>query len=84
MPTLGFARPGAWLAALIKPQFELDPDSISKGGIVRDQALRGRATESVSAAVATSPGWRALGVIPSPILGGSGNEEFLIGARRDG
>jgi 23S rRNA (cytidine1920-2'-O)/16S rRNA (cytidine1409-2'-O)-methyltransferase len=28
-------------------------------------------------------GWRVLGVIPSPILGGDGNAEFLLGAIRD-
>jgi 23S rRNA (cytidine1920-2'-O)/16S rRNA (cytidine1409-2'-O)-methyltransferase len=83
-PALPLTRPGAWLAALIKPQFELDPGSIGKGGIVRDEALRRRATEKVSAVLAATPGWRVLGIIPSPILGGSGNEEFLIGARRDG
>lgn len=73
----------AWLAALIKPQFELDPDSIGKGGIVRDAAARCVAVERVTDAIKAQPGWRVLGVIPSPILGGSGNEEFLIGARRD-
>ena len=33
--------------------------------------------------VAAQPGWRVLDVIPSPIAGGSGNEEFLLGAVRD-
>jgi 23S rRNA (cytidine1920-2'-O)/16S rRNA (cytidine1409-2'-O)-methyltransferase len=33
--------------------------------------------------IAAQPGWRVLGVIPSPIAGGSGNEEFLLGAVRD-
>ncbi|HPG89388.1 MAG TPA: SAM-dependent methyltransferase, partial [Hyphomicrobium sp.] len=79
---LDLGGPGAWLAALIKPQFELDPDSIGKGGIVRDAAARQLATEKVAAAIAGHPQWRVLGIIPSPILGGSGNEEFLIGARR--
>lgn len=83
-PVLPLTRPGAWLAALIKPQFELDPDSIGKGGIVRDEALRQVATEKVVAMLTATPGWRVLGIMPSPILGGSGNEEFLIGARRDG
>lgn len=73
----------AWLAALIKPQFELEPDSIGKGGIVRDAAARQKAVERVKDAIAAQAGWRVVGVIPSPILGGSGNEEFLIGARRD-
>ena len=71
------------VAALIKPQFELEPDSIGKGGIVRDEAARQIAVERVRSAIQQLPGWRVIGVIPSPILGGSGNEEFLIGARRD-
>lgn len=80
---MSLAHETAWLAALIKPQFELEPDSIGKGGIVRDAAARQAAVERVKKTVEAQRGWRVLGVIPSPILGGSGNEEFLIGARRD-
>lgn len=80
---LQLTQPTAWLAALIKPQFELEPDNIGKGGIVRDAAARQIAIEHVRNAIQKLPGWRVIGVIPSPILGGSGNEEFLIGARRD-
>lgn len=79
---LKLTKETAWLAALIKPQFELDPDSIGKGGIVRNAEARGVAVDRVTEAIKAQPGWRVLGVIPSPILGGSGNEEFLIGARR--
>jgi 23S rRNA (cytidine1920-2'-O)/16S rRNA (cytidine1409-2'-O)-methyltransferase len=39
--------------------------------------------ELVRAWVAAQPGWRVLDVIPSPIAGGSGNHEFLLGAVRD-
>lgn len=78
------AVPGAFLVCLIKPQFELEPDDIGKGGIVRDEAARARAVENVRAFVAVQIGWRVLGVIPSPIAGGSGNLEFLIGAVKDG
>lgn len=81
---LKLSSPGAWLAALIKPQFELDPGSIGKGGIVRDANARRLATEKVAGEISAHPQWRVLGIIPSPIFGGSGNEEFLIGARRDG
>lgn len=73
----------AWLAALVKPQFELEPENLGKGGIVRDAQARQLAVERVKSTIEAKPGWRILGVIPSPILGGSGNEEFLIGARRD-
>jgi 23S rRNA (cytidine1920-2'-O)/16S rRNA (cytidine1409-2'-O)-methyltransferase len=81
---LALARPGAWLVALIKPQFEAGRAAVGKGGIVRDPAARERAVATVSAWIAGQAGWRVLGVIASPIAGGSGNAEFLLGAVRDG
>ena len=78
-----FARAGAWLVALVKPQFEAGRAAVGKRGIVRDPAARRRAVELVRAWVAAQPGWRVLDVIPSPIAGGSGNHEFLLGAVRD-
>jgi len=80
---LSLAAPGAWLIALIKPQFEVGRAAIGKGGIVRDPAARERAVETVQAWVANQPGWQVRGVIASPIAGGSGNAEFLLGAMRD-
>ena len=80
---LTLARAGAWLVALIKPQFEAGRAAVGKGGIVRDPAARQRAVDLVRDWVAAQPGWRVLDVVPSPILGGSGNEEFLLGAVRD-
>ena len=80
---LALARPGAWLVALVKPQFEVGRAGVGKGGIVRDAAARQRAVEGVRDWLAVQAGWRVLGVIPSPIAGGSGNREFLLGAARD-
>ncbi|MCB1484878.1 MAG: TlyA family RNA methyltransferase [Hyphomicrobiaceae bacterium] len=77
------ASRGAFLVALIKPQFELTPADIGKGGIVRDETARARAVENVRAFVEQQPGWRVCGVVVSPIAGGSGNEEFLLGAVKD-
>jgi 23S rRNA (cytidine1920-2'-O)/16S rRNA (cytidine1409-2'-O)-methyltransferase len=81
---LALAAPRAWLVALIKPQFEAGRAAVGKGGIVRDPAAREAAVKLVGDWVAAQPGWRLLGVIASPIAGGSGNEEFLLGAVRDG
>ncbi len=81
---LALAAADAWLIALIKPQFEAGRAAIGKGGIVRDEAARRRAVELVTAFVAARHGWRVLGVMASPIRGGSGNAEFLLGAVRDG
>lgn len=77
---LALAVPHAFLVALIKPQFELTPADIGKGGIVREESARERAVANVKTFVAASPGWQIHGVIASPILGGSGNAEFLLGA----
>lgn len=81
---LSFAEAGAWLIALIKPQFEAGRDAIGKGGIVRDEAVREAAVKTVEAWVAQQVGWSVIGVIASPIAGGSGNKEFLLGARFHG
>jgi 23S rRNA (cytidine1920-2'-O)/16S rRNA (cytidine1409-2'-O)-methyltransferase len=80
--TLAAAR--AWLIALIKPQFEVGRAAIGKRGIVRDAAARQRAVDEVCAFVGAQVGWRVLGVIPSPLRGGSGNAEYLLGAVRGG
>ena len=74
------AAPGAWLVALVKPQFEAGRAAIGKGGIVRNEADRLKAVAKVRDFVEQA-GWTVVGEIASPILGGSGNEEFLIGAR---
>jgi 23S rRNA (cytidine1920-2'-O)/16S rRNA (cytidine1409-2'-O)-methyltransferase len=81
---LRLTAPSAWMIALIKPQFEAGPGAVGKGGIVRDAAARKAAVDTVSAFIRAQPGWTVDGTIVSPILGGSGNEEFLIGARRNG
>jgi 23S rRNA (cytidine1920-2'-O)/16S rRNA (cytidine1409-2'-O)-methyltransferase len=80
---LSLAAPAAWLVALVKPQFEAGPAAVGRGGIVRDPAARRRAVEAVRDWVAAQPGWRVVDVVASPIAGGSGNEEFLLGAVRD-
>jgi len=81
---LALAAPGAWLVALIKPQFEVGPKHVGKGGIVRDAAARQSAVDDVAGWLSAIGRWRIVGTIPSPIRGGSGNEEFLLGAIYDG
>lgn len=81
---LALAAPGTWLVALVKPQFEVGRARIGKGGIVRDPQARHDAVEAVAAWLAGHGGWKLAGTCPSPIRGGSGNEEFLLGARKDG
>ena len=71
------ARP-AQLIALIKPQFEAGRAQLKKG-IVRDEAVRRAVCDDIAALVFMTEG-HVLGVIPSPIEGGDGNVEYLIGA----
>lgn len=77
---LALSAPGAWLIALVKPQFEAGRDAIGKGGVVRDAAVRDAQAEKISAWIAERAGWRVVGLVPSPIAGGSGNQEYLVGA----
>jgi len=67
---------GGCVVCLIKPQFELRREDIGKGGIVRDPELHQRAVESIRQFVlAQGREWK--GLIPSPITGTDGNQEFL-------
>lgn len=62
---------------LIKPQFELQPEDIGAGGIVRDPALHQRAVEKIRAFVTEELGRQWMGIETSPITGTDGNKEFL-------
>jgi len=80
---LALAAPGAWGVFLVKPQFEVGRAGIGKRGIVRDHGAARQAAEDVTAWLARQPDWRVDGLIESPIAGGTGNREFLLGGRRD-
>lgn len=71
---------GGDLLMLVKPQFELQPQDIGKGGLVRDPALYAQVEQRLRTACA---GLRltVLGWFDSPITGGDGNREFFIHAR---
>lgn len=71
---------GGALAALIKPQFEAGRDRVGRGGIVRDAGVHAAVCAEVRA-VLDGLGLSVLDLIPSPIAGGDGNREFLVGAR---
>jgi len=77
---LEFAKPGAILVALVKPQFEAERSDVGKGGVVRDEAVRQAACDKVRDWLIAS-GCNIMGVTESPITGPKGNVEFLIGAR---
>jgi 23S rRNA (cytidine1920-2'-O)/16S rRNA (cytidine1409-2'-O)-methyltransferase len=73
--------PGSTVVALVKPQFEVGRENVGKGGIVRDEVARAGALTGVIAA-AVALGFSVIGQTTSPITGGKGNVEFLLGLRR--
>jgi 23S rRNA (cytidine1920-2'-O)/16S rRNA (cytidine1409-2'-O)-methyltransferase len=82
LPSIGsLLKSHAVMVALIKPQFEASR-SVVKKGVVRDPAIHTAICDDIAAFIG-SLGWRVGGIMPSPILGGDGNREFLIEAERD-
>ena len=79
-PALALAGPGARLAALVKPQFEVGRSRIGKGGIVKPgfQNSYGVASD-LARWLSEQSGWKSTGYIESPIKGGDGNIEFFLG-----
>lgn len=80
---LALSAADSWLVALIKPQFEGEPGSIPRDGIVKDPKVQAAAVDRLATWLAGEAGWRVVDTIRSPIHGGDGNVEFLIGALRD-
>ena len=72
-------QPGGTLLMLVKPQFELQPSDIGKGGIVRDPALYAQVENRLLEACAAL-GLQVRGWYDSPIAGGDGNREFFLHA----
>ena len=75
---LGFLKSYGWLVALIKPQFEVGKGLVGKGGVVRDPILHEEVVTDIRKWIKFEMKMNVLGVIESPILGPSGNKEFLI------
>lgn len=71
------AAKGTRLISLVKPQFEVGPAGIGKGGLVKSRTLSDQALSDVSAVI-SARGWQVQQTSDSPIKGGSGNHEFLL------
>ena len=69
---------------LVKPQFEAGPESVGKGGIVRDPLVHRRVLEHVVDQVTVVPGVRVRGLSDSGLPGVGGNREFLLWIERGG
>jgi len=82
-PALDLAALGARGVFLVKPQFEAGRDAIGKGGLLKNEMDGPRIAEDLRQWLDEIPGWRATGLIASPIEGGDGNHEFLLGGAKD-
>jgi 23S rRNA (cytidine1920-2'-O)/16S rRNA (cytidine1409-2'-O)-methyltransferase len=78
---LALAAPGAQLIVLVKPQFEVGPGKVGKGGLVRSEAERLQALADVERFLAGA-GWRVNATADSPIQGGEGAREYLLWAQK--
>ncbi len=65
------------IIVLVKPQFELPRNKVARGGIVRDPRLQKQALEKISM-FGERLGLICRGIIPSPIKGTKGNQEYLM------
>ena len=81
-PALALAEPGAFCALLVKPQFEAGREAISKAGLLKDPESAPAVAAELERWLVEDMGWHSLGLIPSPITGGDGNHEFLLGGRK--
>lgn len=86
LPTVwGLLAEEGRLITLVKPQFEVGPEaSRAAGGVIRDPDLHQQVLDTIRAFAADHlKGSQWLGQMPSPILGGSGNREFLMAWQRN-
>ena len=72
-----FLKEGAFVIALLKPQFEVGKENIAKGGIVKNKNLYPIVIEKIKQ-VGVMNNLTFIEQADSPILGGDGNKEFLI------
>ena len=65
------------IVTLVKPQFEAGRAALGKNGVVKDEKIRRAVVEDVVSCAALY-GLEKVGVMTSPITGGSGNVEYLL------
>jgi 23S rRNA (cytidine1920-2'-O)/16S rRNA (cytidine1409-2'-O)-methyltransferase len=82
VPALEQAEPGAHCVLLVKPQFEAGREAISKAGLLKDPESAPAVAAELERWLTEDMGWTSLGMIPSPIAGGDGNEEFLLAGHK--
>ncbi len=80
-PVTARLKPGGRIVLLAKPQFEVGPDEVGKGGVVKDPVLHQRVVDDMKAML-EGLHFEVLGAIDSPITGADGNREFLVAGRK--
>ena len=83
LPALHMTGPEAQAVLLFKPQFQVGPKHVGKGGIVTDEAAVDQAKSSFQDWL-EQQGWLVKAWAPSPITGSDGNQEWLVWACRAG
>jgi 23S rRNA (cytidine1920-2'-O)/16S rRNA (cytidine1409-2'-O)-methyltransferase len=78
---LDLAAPGARLIALVKPQFEAGRAALGRDGIVRSETVHRQICDDIASWLRARK-WNVIGLVPSPLTGGSGNKEFLLTAEK--
>lgn len=81
VPALAAVAPRAEWLLLVKPQFEVGREQVGKGGVVRDDALRAAAVESVRGAT-EGLGWHEIARADSRVAGPKGNREIFLYLRQ--
>ena len=71
--------PGAWVVALVKPQFEAGKAEADRGaGVITDPAVHERVLRELQAWIGEHTPFSIQGLADSPIYGREGNREFLL------
>ncbi len=81
-PCMQWLKKGGWVAALVKPQFELGPGQTDRG-VVRSEELRRQAVDKVVTFARDVLGLSLLQIVPAAIKGPKGNQEYLALFRRE-
>jgi len=78
-PIVPLLAPGAWIVALVKPQFEAGKAEVDRGGgVISDPAVHARVLNELQAWIPEHTPLLVQGITDSPISGRDGNREFLM------
>ena len=79
-----FLKPGGFLIALVKPQFEAGKVEADRGrGVIKDPAVRAKVLQTIKEfSLNELPEANLIGTIDSPITGADGNHEYLLGLKK--